>query len=85
MADTTRSASEAGTVSSEKRPMTLGVPEGKENPSLNLYAPHYYAFWGFDPQGNVLLYNPWGWSPPPRGLSMEEVTKIFDTIHVGPK
>jgi hypothetical protein len=69
----------------EKRPMTLGVPEGKENPSLNLYAPHYYAFWGFDADGNVLLYNPWGSSHPPRGLTMEEVTKIFDSIHVGPK
>ena len=69
----------------EGRPMTLGVPEGKENTSLNLYAPHYYAFWGFDPQGNALLYNPWGSSHPPRGLSMEEVTKIFDSIHVGPK
>lgn len=73
------------TAEREGRPMTLGVPEGKENPSLNLYAPHYYAFWGFDAQGNVLLYNPWGSSHPPRGLTFEEVTKIFDSIHVGPK
>jgi hypothetical protein len=69
----------------EGRPATLGVPEGKQNPSLNLYAPHYYAFWGFDPHGNALFYNPWGSSHPPRGLTMEEVRKTFDTIHVGPK
>ncbi len=73
------------TAEREGRPMTLGVPEGKENPSLNLYAPHYYAFWGFDAQGNVLLYNPWGSSHPPRGLTYEEVIKTFDSIHVGPK
>lgn len=69
----------------EGRPTTLGVPEGKQNPSLNLYAPHYYAFWGFDPQGNALFYNPWGSSHPPRGLTMAEVRKTFDSIHVGPK
>lgn len=67
------------------RPMTLGVPEGHERPALNLYAPHYYAFWGFDAQGRVLLYNPWGSSHPPRGLTFEEVKEIFDTVHVGPQ
>jgi hypothetical protein len=67
------------------QPVTMGVPEGHEKPALNLYAPHYYAFWGFDAQGNALFYNPWGSSHPPRGLTMDECKSIFDSIHVGPE
>lgn len=67
------------------RPMTLGVPSATANSAMNLYGNHYYAFWGFDADGNVLVYNPWGSSHPPRGLTFEEVCKHFDSLHVGPK
>jgi hypothetical protein len=65
------------------RPMALGVPESEH--SLGIHGNHYYTFWGFDAEGRVLLYNPWGSSHPPRGLTLEEVQKFTDTVHIGPR
>ena len=67
----------------EGRPAALGVPE--TNSALGIYGEHYYAFRGLDAEGRVLLYNPWGSSHPSRGLTMDEVRKYTDLIHVGPK
>ncbi len=67
----------------EGRAVTLGVPTS--NSALGIYGNHYYAFWGLDAEGRVLLYNPWGSSHPPRGLTFEEVKQHIDSIHVGPR
>lgn len=67
----------------EGRPAALGVP--KSVSSLGIHGNHYYAYWGLDAQGRVLLYNPWGSSHPTRGLTMEEIHKHTDLIHVGSK
>lgn len=67
----------------EGRAMALGVPTSVS--SLGIHGNHYYAFWGFDAEGRVLLYNPWGSSHPPRGLTLEEVKAHTDSVHVGPK
>lgn len=64
-------------------PTTLGVPKSGGNSSLNLYGNHYYIFVGLDAEGNALLRNPWGSSHPPRGLTMAELKKYFDGMHVG--
>lgn len=66
----------------EGRPMSFGVPT--TNSALGIHGEHYYTFWGFDEQGRVRLYNPWGSSHPPRGLTIEELQKFTDTLHVGP-
>ena len=64
-------------------PTTMGVPAGGGNPSLNVYANHYYIFVGLDEEGRVQLRNPWGTSHPKRALTLEEFKKTFDSIHVG--
>ncbi|MGE0710227.1 MAG: C2 family cysteine protease [Planctomycetota bacterium] len=62
-------------------PATLGVP--KSESSVNLHGNHYYIFAGLDDQGRVKLLNPWGSSHPTRALTMAEVKKWMDSIHVG--
>lgn len=63
-------------------PVTLGVPSPGGDHDLNVHDDHYYTFVGMDGD-RVRLYNPWGTDHPVRSLTIAEVKRIFDGMHVG--
>jgi len=66
----------------QHQPVTFGVPEGHPDHTLNVHDDHYYAFAGM--RGDrVRVYNPWGEDHPKRPLTIQEMKRIFDTMHIG--
>ena len=63
-------------------PVTLGVPTPGGDHDLNVHDDHYYTFVGMDGD-RARFYNPWGVDHPVRSLTMAEVKKVFDGMHVG--
>ncbi len=66
----------------KRYPVTLGVPRNGGDTTLNVHPNHYYAFVGMDGD-RVRLFNSWGTDHPTRSLSVAEVKRLFNSMHVG--